>query len=216
MSTTILRHQYQPVASITPTYLVNEGFEGAGTPSGWTTAGGSGCNFDYTTTILEGTQSLAIEGTVDSAAQSPVFTAQTQICLFCMFRFTALPASQINCFGWNSVGATKTFIGVTTTGAISLNYLGGGSATSVGTMSANTLYYCKYYYRPSASASLIYFSFSTDGFMPFRGNNFVSLAGTTTGNPDQVSFENFEPSQTWIWDHVRVASQDLGDLVNWP
>src|SRR5690349_4634660 len=56
-----------PPASSGPAYLLSEGFESGSEPSGWSHVG-TGVNYNYTTTVLEGAKSCGILGTVDSAA----------------------------------------------------------------------------------------------------------------------------------------------------
>jgi len=53
-------------AAAPPSYLVEENFEGTGTPSGWIPIGT--VDFDYTTTVLQGVQSCYLDGTSAWAA----------------------------------------------------------------------------------------------------------------------------------------------------
>ena len=59
--------------------LIDEGFEGSGAPSGWTTAIGTP-NYDYTTNALEQTQSIFLDasGGTSSGAISAPFTATAE------------------------------------------------------------------------------------------------------------------------------------------
>lgn len=74
------------------TYLVEENCEGTGTPSGWKDAGT--VDWDYTTTVLRGSQSLAINGDYSNSIVS--YSAQSQLGIFFRFRCDSLPASNIN------------------------------------------------------------------------------------------------------------------------
>lgn len=197
-------------ATVSPAWLISEGFEGTGTPSGWTTVG-SGDNFDYTTTVLEGSESLGIEGTVDSAAQF-TFAGQTDCYVYFQFRMTALPAVSINGLAiTDSGGSAICYVGVNSSGTATINVVGGGNATSVGAMSSGTKYHCWLHFFP-ATTCIASFAFSTDGIEPLSGNNFVTRSDNKTTTPAGGSLENYSVGNTWIFDHVRALNTDPSDL----
>src|SRR5690349_18163936 len=73
-----------PVSS-GPTYLLSWNAESGSEPAGWGHIG-SGVNWNYTTTVLEGSKSLGILGTVDSAATNVNFAAQSALWVLYQFR----------------------------------------------------------------------------------------------------------------------------------
>lgn len=215
MASQIIRHAYRPVAAVTPSYLINEGWESGSEPSGWTHVG-TGVNYNYTTTVLEGAKSLGILGTVDSAAQFTYAGQSAGVYHFFMFRFTALPSGTINGLGITDSGLNAiAYAGLNSSGTLTINLVGGGSTTTTGTMAANTLYYVKMKFIPG-SPGIATIEFTTDGI--FRGGaNFASTSqNPDTTTPAGISLENYSSGNTWIFDHVRAFGQDLGDFSNWP
>lgn len=78
------------------TYLVEEDFEGSGAPSGWS-CDATTCDFDYTTTVLEGAESLYInreDAAYKSASTSvSVDEAADSVYLHTMFRYGSTPSN---------------------------------------------------------------------------------------------------------------------------
>lgn len=64
-----------------PSYVLDEGFEGTGTPSGWTTTGTTPApNFDDTALFHDGAQSLKLDSTTASCtAISPAFSTGADV-----------------------------------------------------------------------------------------------------------------------------------------
>lgn len=199
-----------------PAYLLSWNAESGSEPAGWGHIG-SGVNWNYTTTVLEGSKSLGILGTVDSAVTNVNFTAQTDLWVLFEFRVTALPGAVINGLGiTDSSGNAICFTGLNSSGTFTVNIVGGGSATTVGTIAANTTYWVKMRFKPSASSAIASIEFSTTGTFTGSGNNFATRSDVKNVNPGGISLENYSSGNTWIFDHGRVYNSDLGNSGNWP
>jgi hypothetical protein len=198
-----------------PSYLISQGWESGSEPSGWGHIG-SGVNYNYITTVLEGSKSLGILGTVDSATTN-VYTAQSTIVHLFMFRATALPAGVINGIGiTDHSGNALTYVGLNASGTWTLNIVGGGSATTTDAISANTTYYLKHKWTPGSPGTATFEFSATGTFTNSASNKFASRSDTLTTQPGGISLENYSSGNTWIFDHVRAYPTDLGDFANWP
>jgi hypothetical protein len=72
-----------------PTFLIDENCEGTGTPSGWSNAVSP--EWDYTTTVLAGSQSLFLNGADGDNVQFALPGGdQAEVWFKCRFRFAAL------------------------------------------------------------------------------------------------------------------------------
>lgn len=205
-----------PPASSGPTYLLSWNAESGTEPSGWGHIG-SGVNWNYTTTVLEGTKSLGILGTVDSAATNVNFAAQSALWVLYQFRVTALPSGTINGLGiTDSSGNAIAYVGLNSSGTLTVNIVGGGNSTTVSALSGATTYWIKQSFT-KGSPGVATVEFSTTGTFSGSGNAFA----TTSLNPDNtspggISLENYSSGNTWIFDHGRVYNSDLGNSGNWP
>lgn len=77
-------------------YLINEGFEGAGTPTGWSKdeTGGGTVDFNATVDPLEELQSLRITGTTTTFVfATATFAPQSTWGVYCIFQYSGQPSS---------------------------------------------------------------------------------------------------------------------------
>ena len=178
-------------------YALSEDFEGTGAPSGWAT----GPDFDYTTTALDGAQSLNCSGGTSTWKN---FTGGSQADLYCMFRFNAFPSSAlVRCIGivTNNNGDYCAFLRVYATGLVKL-YLGGEGDSDflADGLSLNTTYHLWITYITSGTCTL---EFNTTATRTGTGNKFISKTGNvnTAGGIEIISFDGDD----FIVDKVRVA-----------
>lgn len=194
-----------------PSYLLEENFDGAGTPSGWTTATGTP-NYDYTTTILQGTQSLALDGTsADAGAISPSFTAPSTIYGYCLFRFSAIPSSSREFMRLRNSTTVVARVFITSSGNLQFRH-GATTYSTVSTMSINTTYHIWYDYAAGSGANGVSsIGFSTDGTRPTSGNAFASnSAGAGTLNIDNLSpFTDFASANGYLGIFDRILADDV-------
>lgn len=76
-----------------PSYLVTEGFEGTGAPSGWGVIGTGPVDWDESTVVGAGSQSLELDGTTADSTVTNTFTAQSQCWGYFMFYPTNYPST---------------------------------------------------------------------------------------------------------------------------
>lgn len=199
-------------------YIIQQDFESAGTPSGWT---GNGLfTFHNTSSPLEGTGDLLINGQASPASfgiynmPSTVNECWTVVMLKCV----NLPSSNADWFRLLSSGGTAaSFIRVDQTGA--LQYVNGdtGLVVPTGLVTAGTLYYLKMYYLiGSGSDSISTWELSTSGVWIGSGSFYGSKTnGPSTRNVGKLYCENNSTGE-FRFDHIRMSSSDLGNSIsNW-
>jgi hypothetical protein len=197
------------------TYLINEGFEGTGTPTAPVTwdVGGSP-NYDYTTSPILGAQSLTEVSGDDTFVEFGT-TPSTVEARFA-FRFSALPSANAGIF--SLYAASPTFnnvaqIGITSTGQ--LVAWSGHSVTqltpSVSTMSPGTNYVIWVRSVKGTGADQILtagFDLASSGVRPTSGNNFIS---TSTGDSVEnvvgveMSFDASHSLTRTVYDDVKIV-----------
>ena len=171
-----------------PTYLVEENFEGAGTPASWTTTGTQqSANFDDTTpAAAQGSESVFLfaDTSADTTMVTPTFAATTDLHFFFRLYVTALPLTGRNLVQLRSTTTVRETFLLASTGALQIT---GGSAT-VGVLSTATWYYIWGGYNASTGDS--YFTFSTDGIKPSSGNDYTTAAQAGTADVDNIRIQS--------------------------
>lgn len=195
-----------------PSYLIEENCEGTGTPAGWTDSGA--VNWDYTTSPLQGTQSMQIApvgATINTTC--PTFAAQTTLEYYMMFRFnSSLPsAGSVFVRLRDSLNAVQLRLQMNTGNRLLLYDGGAIAASPVTTIAAGTDYHVWMRYVAGTGANGIgTLGFSTTGIRPLSGNNFASFSNS----PKTASITNFivgtENNNTWdgVFDRL-IASQNV-------
>lgn len=197
------------------TYLVSEDAEGTGTPSGWTQSGN--VDWDYTTTVLAGTQSLQLitnGGSAGNMVQTPSFAAQSALYVYFVMRVTEN--------AWKTDGNARICSlrsGSSEEAAVPLSNArvpsvlhGSASAAASSALTLNTTYHIWVEYVAGTGANgqmLLYIS--SNGTKP--GSPTVTLTtGTSTASIDSVQFGRaIAGNASLIFDTMRVASTVIGD-----
>lgn len=143
-------------------YDVCENFEGTGTPSGWTVSStGTTVDFDYTTSPLRGSQSLALQGSANTTSTVYYtvvgdFTAASDHWVHFLYSYPTTPwAIGYNFF--NFAGNKSIYINTS-------NKLVSNSTTGSATLTTNTKYHIWVHYVVDSSDNYtidIYISEST-------------------------------------------------------
>jgi len=192
------------VAVPSVSYLVSEDAEGTGTPSGWTD--GSGPDWDYTTTVLEGAQSFKTASAGMSSLIS--FTAGSERWFYCLFRTANLNDQyavrlrdgsnfQLAAVRTLADGTVRVYSGTTDF-----------SATAAGFVSANTTYSVWLQYVKGTGANSVARCYvSTTTTLPS-----VSAEFTTGSETTDCAQLYLQPNQAdiCIWDHIRVSATSIG------
>ena len=163
-------------------FLVCENFEGTGMPTGWALNGGSP-DWDYTTTILRGTQSLKMAA---DEVVTPALSDQSEIYLHFLYRTAQLPASDQGFFRFYP----GLHLYITSSGQVKMQeqYPPYAGATSSSGMSINTTYHIWVHYKAGTGsnqiASIEFTSLATMSPVG-SGNNFAgyTAGGLTTAYP---------------------------------
>jgi len=155
-------------------YLLNEDFEGTGTPSGWF---GSGGNFDSTSSPLQGLQSLRTPN--GSFAKTPDGLNQTELYFKFLVRFSALPASSSGFFQILDASFNPVVTGtIYSDGKLEVTVSGFPSSKTVNTVSAGVDYAIVLRGKKGTGANGIgSISFALSGnSVPTSGNSYTSIS----------------------------------------
>jgi len=197
------------------TYLVQEDFEGTGTPSGWVQAYHEGYhalpNFDYTTTVLEGSESMYLSGTgwlKDQAVSTPTLTAGDDRYIGFMYRIPTMPTTGVNVITIMNGSSRLAYFLQGVNGRILAKLEGGESVVNPdGVVSADTTYYVKVRYQSGEPAILtVWFSSNGTSWAQVLQTDDTDIASGMTS----VSFWSSEGNSfTPIIDLVRIADEDF-------
>lgn len=201
------RKAFQPTGGIT--YFVEENFEGTGLPAGWT-AGNVTHDYDYTTTVLQGSQSYQVVASASSPTlQSPTFTGAATTEYYFMIHYTTAPTTAHRAFFVlnNTTECCRMTVGTSMIPSIRAG--GGTDQVSTDAMSLNTTYHV--WLRVVAGSGTNGFcsvAYSTDGTRPSSGSKYKeSINGTFTVNPDRVRI-GIANGNTWTAIFDRVLGTD--------
>lgn len=196
----------QAAQSAGNSYIVQQDFESAGTPSGWTSFSGSP-TFHNTTSPLEGTGDLLETGTgVDAYVQ---FSAQTEIWAVFMFKANTYPASSTTTCTFDDSGFVHQMLLLQVNSSGIKGLMNGTQfATSSGGVSNGQLYHVKMHYNPGTKVEI---EFSTGDFLGNNGNG-LYISSTTSVPSQSVTDVEFQGAggNTFQFDHVRISTTDYG------
>jgi len=197
------------------TYLVNQRFEGAGYDNGetWTTSVGTP-DPDYTTTVLDGSQSLFLNLATGTPARIRLdFLNQDTVYFYCLFRLVgSAPGGNrdIVAFGPNGSADQDLRIVVTSAGRLSTHITGVSPADA---LSFGTTYHLwARYSKGTGSDAVVEVAYSTDGTKPTSGTKYATatnLAHTAQAGRVWLGF-NATGNYDVIFDKVLVAATEIG------
>lgn len=207
--------------------LLFETFEGTGfSTAGWTavTGGGGTVDPDFTSTILDGSQSLEINGPTDEVAYATnSFSAQSVAYGYFIFKITASSPVEDS---WISLMRFRDADGATvfklqTDGNFLRITTGGQSATALASISLNTTYYCWVSWaKNTGSNSEATLAFSTSKVQPTSGDNTATVTnGSTVANDASQIFLGYAndtvddsgPEMTTLYDYVLIDDVAVPD-----
>lgn len=181
-------------------YLVEEDCEGTGTPSGWTDTGSP--NWDYTTTVLQGSQSVLFNGT----SSYVTFTGQTTCYGYFLWRTTSIPGSTNTIGGFrDSSGNPLALARINSSGNLAMYANSSDSSFTTDAVSANTTYHIWYSFTSGGTCTV---AFSTDGVRPTSGNKFTSKTG---GSGTAARFAIGGGTLVSVADRMLVSTAQIGD-----
>jgi hypothetical protein len=195
------------------TVLVNETFEGTGTPSGWSGTGSA--DFDYTTSPLAGSQSLRCPASSAGIYNSGGVLSNTELWGQILYRIDSMPTSaEIILDMRQAFVAFAIDIYLATDGTLIVNDGASTFVQTVSGMSVGTIYNIWWHYKKGTGAnSVIETSWDVAGNpRPNSGNKFASSStagGTAT--VDQAGFGWSTGGGTdavSIIDNVQIADTD--------
>jgi hypothetical protein len=197
-------------------YLLSQSFEDTGAPSGWSVPVPAP-NWDYATTALEGTQSLAFTGYVDTAATtSPAFAPQSSASAFFLFRGPYSVGSSYIPYALRSGATTVAHLSFRNTGRF--RFYHGSVYGEVVSISANTTY-CIWmdYTAGTGSNGTLYSYVSTPSggvcTKPASASATVTT-GTSTASVDTVRVgKDAAEDLLIIFDKILVDDTTIGNVT---
>jgi len=186
-----------------PTFLVNENFEGTGTPSGWF-IGGSG-NPDSTSPAVSGAQSLKLSAATSDYGQLASEASGDELYFKCKVQFSTLPSSTVLLLqfidsGFSQIGGLY----IDSTGHLSIDL---ATFTTSG-MSADTTYYLWVHIKKgTGSNAVLQCAFAeTDSRPAWLGySTGANTADVYRVKPNAVS----GAGMVFSIDDVQVAAEDF-------
>jgi hypothetical protein len=209
------------VAAGGPSYVFTENFETAttGYDSTWTMDSSAGTLNPVATTSeldLEGFQCLTLTGTTPYVRWDHETAAYTTLYGYLLFRTSAVPASGRAILQLTKASDDYVFkVALTSDGTVQVLH-GTNSATTVGTISANTTTHIWFYYKAGTGLNGEYsVGFSTNGTRATSGDNFASNTNGTSLATDPVEFWWCGGAETqtvtYTYDKMRLAETQIGD-----
>lgn len=179
--------------------LVEENCEGTGTPSGWTDSGSP--NWDYTTTVAQGSQAVFVGS---GAASYKTFTGNTTVHICTRFRIpSSIPGVTTTYQAIrDSGGSALATFRVNSSGQFIVFANGSESTATVSSIVADTWYYVWGTFVSGGTCSV---AFSTDGTKPTSGNAFTSK----TGGSGTAARLQLNPVA--IYDRILASTSSIGD-----
>lgn len=162
-----------------PTLLLNENCEGTGTPSGWTDD--VTVSWDYTSTVLNGAQSMDAQGSGGNASRYDLGTTYTELYGKLLVRVVS-GANGLQVLTMRDASNTHTVFSIQFT-ATDLAIIDGGSGsgtTTVGSITTGVKYWVWWHYKTGSGSNAIgEIWISTTSTQPANGSS--SYATFTNG-----------------------------------
>lgn len=195
-------------------YLINEDFEGSGTPAGWFRGGSA--DFDSTAVVLAGSQSLSIDKTTsDYATYIGLSSDKSEVWGKMLFRRNAsLPSAYSNFFGMSDAGFSYIFrVGLLSTGVLVLDS-GTIYLTTSDSISVDTVIYIWFHFKKgTGSDAIAEIWWNTVNTRPITGGS--KYAGATNGNISSnvnsllLYNETSDSSGINIFDNFQIAETEF-------
>lgn len=209
----ILQQPFAISTSVTPpSYLVNEDFEGAGTPTDWATDHGSP-DFDYSVVPLVGLQSLRLPN--NSAAYYTVDLDKSEVWFKFYVKLETLPASQEVLFSFADAFFNFLYkVNIDPGGTLNVKdqIFGNIDQTTVDALSTGTVYNIwGHYNKGSGSNAVCEVSFDTVGNpRPNAGNKYAGGTNGTSTNNVSIFFIGELNGETYasVFDNVQIDDVD--------
>jgi hypothetical protein len=198
-------------------YLVQENFENVGYELNWNQQGNANFNPDYTTTVLNGNESLNINANSQFGRIVHIMSqSQDEVYFYCLFRMNnTLQPRWIANFTDGSANLCQ--LRILATGRLFVRAGSSGGVSTLGTISPNETYHIwGHYIKGNGSDAFGSIAFSTDGIKPNTGQNYsehingdsiVNVSELVLGDAIGVGNGDFD----FIWDKVIVSNTPIGD-----
>jgi hypothetical protein len=188
-------------------FLINENFEGTGTPSGWNNSAGTP-DYDYSVSPLYGLQSLLC----NSSAQSRNGTSlnDAEVWLKCSFRLDGtMPGFNYLLRFLNSSDIEMLDIAFLSGPLYVFDGVSGGTGQTVDSVTSGTVYDLWVHYKKGTGAdAILEASFDVTGNpRPNTGNKYVVVANGA-GTANAVKLDLFGSATDVVFDNVQVCNTD--------
>jgi hypothetical protein len=196
-------------ASTAVSYLLQENCEGTGTPSGWTDSAGSP-NWDNTTNVIAGSQSLALA--FGDRSDSPTWANTSPAYFFFALKLGPVPANNTTIYSIRNNPATTNPVQFEyrTTGEIRMLSNDGSQAATLTNVApvATILYVWGDYTKGSGANGVVHGYITTTQTKPPTPQATISNSGSTV---DTGVLRVTGPEGTFaIMDTFRVSASDIG------
>lgn len=195
-----------------PTYIIKQGFEGAGYDNGetWTEVTPGTLNEDYTTTVLDGSQSLSISGGNSATMDHTSFASQNEAWAYCLFRYSSDGSAISSILAFRDSTLTALAIcRLSATSGVTLYTDGADSAASATTLSTDTTYNIWLHYLRNGTCELFISTSSTRPSADGGGNVYLTKTAADIA-ATRISM-GANSSAAGIWDKVRVDDAEIGN-----
>ena len=178
----------------------------------WTGTGTGTVDPAYTGVVLQGTQSLRLNQSANTAQTITSFAAQDELYGYFMFRAISGFPGNPSFLVWLNDSST---IGIEVNSDATLTITGNIASTTVATMTTNVTYHIWWHYKksPGGANQIQEIAFSTDTLKPTSGNNYAGTSGgsrTTQITSFQCGWDSFAFTQQFIFDKIRISTNCIG------
>jgi len=182
--------------------LLEEDAEGTGTPSGWTNGGTP--DWDYTTTVLAGSESLSTSNGSHSTSNTSL--SESELHGFFLYRTNSIANTPYVV----AINGTGIYARLRSAGSWRI-YDSSGTLATGGSGAADTTYYIWFRYVAGTGADGIFeWYVSTSGTKP-GAPTISSSSHNSTANATGVNFDSNAASTISIWDNIKLDSSAIGD-----
>lgn len=193
-----------------PTFIIDEDFEGTGTPPGWW-AGGS--DYGATTSPISGAKSGRPVSGSQILINEASYLEHTELWFKWRMRYDAAPATfqhMMQC--GNDNFQTQAGLTMNANGTITAQDSGVGIfITTVAAMTVGQTYYCWFYRKANTGGNngIVNFGFSLADVKPTSGDNFVGASTGVTVDPIYTASWSAGNSFLQTVDEVQIAAEEF-------